>query len=405
MRICMLTSFFLPTIGGVENHVYHISKELQMLGHEITVVHTCYDISSKDGVVVENVEGIETHRLYLGLSGTKIKIYGAPVASTYVNGFLRKCRPIKKSKFIADYILKLNRKKNFSLLHQHDFISNIFTTKKLHKYFPIVITNHTGEYLLFARYFFTRPLLSVLLRHIDALIGPSKELAEVEVLQRKKRSFYIANGCDINEFVPLDQESKNEYKAKLGLPLERKLILCARRWAPTKGVIYFVKAIKEIVKECPKAYFLISGNDYFGYPEYRNMIMNIIDADKLHPYIKLLGDIPHEHMAAYDQVADVVVLPSLMEATSLSGLEAMSCGTPIVGTKVGGIPEIIEDGVSGILVPPRDSKKIAQAVISLINDSKKMTVLGKNARQKVIKEFAWRKVAQKTVGVYEEILQ
>ena len=405
MRICMLTSFFVPTVGGVENHVYHLCKELLLMGHEVTVVHTCYDMNSNELIQVENIDGIEIHRLYLGLSKWNCQIKSFPVLSSYVNGFLRKCRPIFYNRFIAKYILNLHKEKKFDILHQHDFISNIFTTKKLKKYLPIVITNHTGEYLLLDRYMLTKFAIPFLLKHVDALIGPSHELAEVNCLKRGGRAFYIPNGVDIKEFYPLSENEKNKVKEYLDIPLDRILILCARRWAPTKGVIYLVRAIKSIIKKCPTAYFLISGNDYFGYPEYRNMILKEIEEQNIGGNIKLLGDIPHEKMAAYDQIADVVVLPSLLEATSLSGLEAMACGAPVVGSNIGGIPEIIEDGHNGYLVSAKNVVELSDALIKIITDGKSRKNMGEESRKKVESEFTWNIIAKKTENVYLRVLR
>lgn len=404
MRVCMLTSFFIPTVGGVENHVYHLCKELLLMGHEVTVVHTCYDMSSTEQIQIEKIDGIEVHRLYLGLSKWNCQIKNFPIVSSYVNGFLRKCRPIFYNRFIARYILNLHKEKRFDILHQHDFISNLFTTKKLRKYIPVVITNHTGEYLLLNRYMFTKLLIPFLLKHINALIGPSRELAEVKYLEKKGRAFYIPNGVDIQEFYPLSENEKKKIKEYLNVPLDRTLILCARRWAPTKGVIYLVRAIKSIRENCPNAYFLISGNDYFGYPEYRNMILKEIEEQNIAEDIKLLGDIPHEKMAAYDQIADVVVLPSLLEATSLSGLEAMACGASVVGSKVGGIPEIIEDGRNGYLVPAQNVVELADALIKIIKDEKVRKIMGGESRKKVESEFTWQIITKKTMDVYLRVL-
>lgn len=406
MNICMLTSFFLPTIGGVENHVYHLAKELQALGHDVTVVHTCFDIesNSSDKIKVEAIEGIEVHRLYIGVIKFKLKLPYLSSFNSYANGFLRKIRPVCKSKYVAKYIINLHKKKSFDLLHQHDFISNMFATKLLKKYMPVIITNHTGEYLLMDRYKATSIILPMLLRHFDYLIGPSIELADVDYMKRKNRAVYIANGCDIDEFYPIGKDAIREKRLMLGLPTDRKMILCARRWAPTKGVIYLVQSIKYVLEKYPKTIFLISGNDYYGYPEYRKMVLKIIEQDNVGDSIILLGDIPYNRMRDYDQIADIVVLPSILEATSLSGLEAMSCGKPLIGSNVGGIPEIIDDGKTGILVSKEKPKEIAVAINKLLSDEGMVEKFGIQARQKAVEDFSWRVVAKKTESIYKQVV-
>lgn len=405
MRICMLTSFFLPTIGGVENHVYNLCKALQKRGHEVVVVHTCFDIMPKENktVKVENVEGIEVHRLYLGTDATKIQLKHFPIIESYVNGFLRKVRPIRFSSKIAAYIQKLHMEKPFDILHQHDFISNLFTTKKLSRQLPVILTNHTGEFLLLNKHWYTAWTLRYLLSHIAYLLGPSEELCDVPFLQRKRRVSYIPNGVNLNEFEVLSSEAKVALRKEMGYEQNAKLILCARRWAPTKGVIYLVEAIPHVISKWPQAHFLISGNDYYGYPAYRDMIWKIIREQHLEPYITLLGDIPHDHINKYYQVADIVVLPSLMEATSLSGLEAMACGSPLLGTDVGGIPEIIEDGYNGRLVPAKSAKAIAKTLIEMLKNEELLLEQGKNGRRRAEQEFSWDVVAAKNEEVYMQV--
>lgn len=406
MNICMLTSFFLPTIGGVENHVYHLAKELQKLGHDVTVVHTCFDIENNglDDVKVEFVDGIEVHRLYMGVMQFKIKLPFVSSFNSYANGFLRKVRPICKSNYVVKYIVRLHQTKKFDLLHQHDFISNMFATKLLKKYMSVIITNHTGEYLLLDRYKVTSMILPMLLRHFDYLIGPSVELADVDYMKRKNKAVYIANGCDVEEFYPIGKAEIQAKRLLLGLPADRKMVLCARRWAPTKGVIYLVQAIKYVLEKYPQTIFLISGNEYYGYPEYREEILKVIEQDNISTSIILLGDIPYNKMRDYDQIADIVVLPSLLEATSLSGLEAMSCGKPLVGSDVGGIPEIIDDGKTGILVQKENPKEIAIAINSYLNNEDLIEKFGSRARQKAVDEFSWQVVAKKTEKIYKKVI-
>lgn len=404
MNICMLTSFFLPTIGGVENHVYHLSKELQEAGHNVTVVHTCFDIESNGAKTkIEYIDNIEVHRIYIGIMKFKLSIPFLSNINNYINGFLRKIRPIMYSGKIAKYVLKLNETKKFDIIHQHDFISNIFTTKRLSKYKPIVLTNHTGEYLLLEKYKITRLIIPNLVNHLSYLIGPSKDLADVKCM--KKNASYITNGCDINAFYPLVGKDIEEKKIELNIPCNKKIVLCARRWAPTKGVIYLVKAINGIIANHPDTLFLLSGNNYYGYPDYVKSVMDIIESNDIANNIILLGDIPYNKMAAYDQIADIVVLPSVLEATSLSGLEAMSCGKALIGTDVGGIPEIIDDGKTGILVPKCDSDELAKAIDYLLENDDVRERMGFEARKKIELRFSWHVIARETEKIYDKILQ
>ena len=407
MRICMLTSFFLPTIGGVEAHVYHLAKSLQEQGHEVVVVHTCFDIenNSAETFRCESLDGIEVHRLYIGKSRWRLS-EGYVLSSravSYANGFLRKIRPIFQSKRISEYILGLHKKSEFDIVHQHDFISNMFTTKKLSRYLPVVLTNHTGEFLLLNRSPITRLMLRYLLDHLSFLVGPSEELCDVDFLKKRKRVAYIANGVDVNEFIPKTRDEIASMRKEMGYESDVSLVLCARRWAPTKGVIYFAKALKAILAKRSNVRFLISGNDYYGYPEYRKEVFSFIEDQDVRAFVTLLGDIPHAEIQRYYQIADIVVLPSLMEATSLSGLEAMSCGKALLGTNVGGIPEIIEDGRNGRLIRPENSEEIADAIVDMLRDRERLNEMGQYGRGLAVERFSWNQVANKTLVIYEKV--
>lgn len=103
--------------------------------------------------------------------------------------------------------------------------------------------------------------------------------------------------------------------------------------------------------------------------------------------------------------ADISVLPSLAEATSIAGLEAMASGLALVGTNVGGIPTIIYDGVTGLIVPPRDPAALAEALDSLCANSETRKAMGQAARARVEAEFSWPKIAEETRHIYEACLK
>jgi glycosyltransferase involved in cell wall biosynthesis len=106
-------------------------------------------------------------------------------------------------------------------------------------------------------------------------------------------------------------------------------------------------------------------------------------------------------MLHYYQASDLVVLPSLMEATSISGLEAMACGLPLVGTALGGIPALIKDGENGFLVPPRDPEAIYQKVKLLFEDRPLVKSFAAQSRQFVIDNFSWPVITDKVLTKYK----
>ncbi len=109
-------------------------------------------------------------------------------------------------------------------------------------------------------------------------------------------------------------------------------------------------------------------------------------------------------MPEYYAISDLVVLPSLKEATSITGLEAMACGKPLVGTNVGGIPSLIENGKNGFLVPPKNSKKLANAIVQIFHNTNTISAMGAYGKRKAETEFSWQKITERTIEAYERCL-
>ncbi|MGQ9780426.1 MAG: glycogen synthase [Bacillota bacterium] len=115
--------------------------------------------------------------------------------------------------------------------------------------------------------------------------------------------------------------------------------------------------------------------------------------------------VPHEELVELYSHATVFVCPSRYEPFGLINLEAMACGRPVVASRTGGIPEVVADGVTGILVPPGEPRDLADAVSALLADPQRAATMGAAGRRRVEEEFTWEKVARKTLGVYTEAME
>jgi glycosyltransferase involved in cell wall biosynthesis len=158
--------------------------------------------------------------------------------------------------------------------------------------------------------------------------------------------------------------------------------------SPEKGVEFFVEATNEIAKVMPNARFWIVGDGPLrGELERRA-------GDAVH-FLGARDDVPELLHAM-----DVFVMPSLEEAFGIAVVEAMACGLPVVATNVGGLPEVVADKNTGLLVPPRDAGALASAVVKLANDESLRRAFGERGRARAEERFALAQTARQWKTVF-----
>ncbi|RLG21353.1 hypothetical protein DRN74_02200 [Candidatus Micrarchaeota archaeon] len=369
MHIVMATHDFPPKTGGISSHVYDLSRTMVSMGHEVTVITP--DIWANKGK--GKIEGLNTIRLHRATAHW-------PSAMLYI---------IRASRLIN--ALKVD------IVHYHNLLPEALISK-LTKHRPRIFTAHESRFLKMAEKRYNHLLLRWLLHHYDFIIAPSQELINTasSLGFPSKRTMFIPNGVDDKKFNPEIDGTRIRRKYKIG---NKKLILVPRRLVEKNGVVYLVRAIPEIRKHYKNFKVLIAGDG----PE-RSRIQKEALRLNILQHIIFAGNIDYEEMPFYYAAANIVVLPSLKEATSIAGLEAMACGKPLVGTNVGGIPAIIDNNETGLLVPPRDPHSLAEAVIKLLIDNKLSLFFGRKGRQKAIKEFSWKVIAKRTLEVYKRCI-
>ncbi len=215
----------------------------------------------------------------------------------------------------------------------------------------------------------------------DMVVTVSKDLYEYyrkEGVEKGKLEL-LYNGVDIHQYTPR--------KKPLGIKL-----LFVGNFVPRKGIIYLIRAFKEIKKEKPEAELLIAGRRNEKNEYVQQARKESIDG------VKFVDVIDEGDLIGLYQDATMLVHPAVYEAFGMTLVEAMACGTPVIATKVGGIPEVIGD--SGILIEPRSPDSIAKAVLDLLDDEKKYERLAKKGRERVVKLFSWETVAKNLHSLY-----
>lgn len=376
MTILLLTSDFLPNIGGMASHAFELARAHANNGHRVHLLHPVYGEGENR---TEEMEGFTVHRLFIPSQTPRIKHLHYIRAVRAAVGAIHDASPI-------------------DVIHWHDLTPNCWSTWTLRNRFPIVWTNHTSNYLEYCETASGRRKIRAYLHHPDAIISPSLELHAKSAMTGLPgdRLFYIPNGVDTVKFRP--GLSFGVIDKDYGLDITRPVVVCPRRLEPKNGVEYLIRAVPLVRREVPETQFLIVGG---GFPEERARFEALLAEWKEREGVVFTGNVPNTAMPMFYALSQVAVLPSLMEATSISGLESMAAGLPLVGTRVGGIPEIIVEDESGILVEPRSPEQLAREIVRLLRDNALRARLGAGARTRVENVFAWPEIARRTAEVYD----
>jgi len=206
----------------------------------------------------------------------------------------------------------------------------------------------------------------------------------------------VYNSADVDRFKTLPD--KNEAKHDLGLPNKVLVIATVASLTPQKGHKYLLEAAREIISKYPDVRFLLVGDG-----ELKEQLRDLRDKWKLRPQVIFLGarlDIP-KILAA----ADIFVLPSLWEGLGLVLVEAGLAGLPVVASKVDGIVEVIQDGHSGFLVPPKDANALAKAIQALVEEPRLRREMGESGRRVASACFDIKKIIPQITALYNGLLE
>jgi len=292
-------------------------------------------------------------------------------------------------------------RRGVQIVHAYNFYGNVFATPPARLVAPVTIASirDRAPYLTAMQKRVQRyacQFADCILVNADAvkdwLIGDGYDASKISV---------IRNGVDLSRFD--NAPPRSELQRELGLPDGTPLVGVISRLTRLKGLEHFLEAAAMVRARVPNARFLIAGEtspmdrEYLGelqqYAERCGVAESVI-------FTGLRRDVP-----AVLSSLDVSVMPSLNEALSNVVLESMAAGAPTVATRVGGTPEAIADGVTGVLVPPADSRALADAIVHLLHDTRLATHLGAAARARIVDHFSVRRMVRSTEDLYVELLE
>jgi glycosyltransferase involved in cell wall biosynthesis len=236
------------------------------------------------------------------------------------------------------------------------------------------------------------------LREADRLIAVSQASAHFSrsLGFPEKRVAVVPNGVDLSCFN--GKVDAFLMRKELGIG-DKPLVVTASRLIKRKSPDLLVSAFAKVLKVIPDAKLVIAGSGR----EENNLSHQIRDLN-ITDSVSLMGGLAKERVAQLMVAANVFVLPSKAESFGLALLEASAAAVPVVCSNAGGVPEVFQDGFNALLYPPGDDDAMGKAIVHLIQDRELAKKIGANAVE-TAKRFTWEMAAERTLRVYEEVLQ
>ncbi|HXG02282.1 MAG TPA: glycosyltransferase [Candidatus Binatia bacterium] len=262
---------------------------------------------------------------------------------------------------VAPVLARLRRDFAFDVIDAHFAYPDGLAGVLLGRLFrvPVMVTLR-GSIVRLATYATHRPQLRWTLARASAVVSVSRSLRDVAVALGRppERIRVIPNGVDTGRFRPLDRAAA---RAACGLPADRTVLLAVGGVYDGKGHHLVVEALPRLVRRYPDLLYVVVGAERPG-ERYRERLGALAERLGVARHLRLAGPRPPEELPAWYSAADLFCLATRSEGWANCLLEALACGLPVVTTRVGGNPEIVRDGVDGLLVPWGDVAALAEAI-------------------------------------------
>jgi len=384
LNVVLFSASYPPRIGGLETAVARLARELRHSGHHVTVVTNRYPRSLARS---ELVGGIPVRRilfpdLFIPWSAWRggarraaallVPLPLAPFALLRLWLLLRTLRPhVVNMHYLSAPSLYIALLSSLRLLRTRVVVSchgsDLMTAP------PPTGSLAASRWVLSHAHAVTTCSVD-LMGYVDRLAAPTRGQARVVVY----------NGVDADEFAGI---------APFAHP--RPYILSAGRLVETKGGRILIEAFALARARGADCDLIIAG----GGPEEKRLRGLAADLD-IASHVHFVGAVGRARLGALYQGCALFVFPSIQEASGLVALEAMSCSRAVVATRVGGIPETVVDGETGLLTRVADPVDLADKLVALLNDPAPAAAMGRRGRARAVAEFTWQRVAARYLAAY-----
>jgi len=395
--------------GGQGVYICYLAGALQQLGHEVHVVSGPPYPAPPAGVNLHKVEGLnlyETSNLS-SLSSplqalTPLNLY--EIAAVHI-GFFPDIFTFSMRAYFK--LRELLSRERFDVIHDNQTLGyGMLLMKSLGV--PIVATIHHPitvdlaaslaqsdtfrrgiRWTMFYSFLTMQGIVSRRMARVVTVSQSSAEDTARAFKLRKDRVRVVYNGIDTSIFRRLDGVEREP----------NSLVVVGKVEDKTKGIPYLLEAVKLLKGDLDVKVYVVGKQEASeGYGT--NLAQQLGISDR----VIFTGYIGTDELVRLYSSAEIGVTASIYEGFGLPAAEAMSCGTPVIATRAGALPEIVGDDAAGILVPPADPRALAAAIKSLLADKPLRQKMGQAARKRVEDFFSWQAAARKTVEVYRELL-
>lgn len=393
----MLTTSFPAHKQGFQSiFILEIANSIAKKGIDVDVVTPYFKASKKKKK--EKIRKINVHRFkyFLPTSLQVLREGGGIPSNLRRSWFARLQLPF----FLFTYFLKgLKISKKCDIIHSQWSLSGLVGVfiKKITKK-PLLVTVRGSDLNMSLKNPIFKRIIKFVFKNADKIttVGENLKKSILSLGISKEKVALTLNGVNTDLFKKRD---KNKIRKKIGLHQTKKIILLVGWLVKEKGIGYLINSIPNLENKNIQLLLIGEGND-------KKLFKKQIALLKLKNNVFFLGTKSQEELVPYYNAADIFALPSLSEGRPNTILEAMASETPIISTSVGGIPELIINNKTGILIKPKNKIEIANSINKLLKNKKLQTKLGKNARKFIIdNKLNWEGCADKYIKEYKALLK
>ncbi len=294
-------------------------------------------------------------------------------------------------------LYKLLKSRKFDIIHTHAYSAG--TIGRISAFLagvPVIISHNHSVYDYYNKYYhFVEWLLCLITDKIICVSDIVKKFANETQRINAKKLITIHNGID-SEYTVSEKRTSGLRKV-LDIPADHSIICTIAHMEEHKGIKYLLESASLLLQSRNDISFLLVGEGALKEE------LKILSTDlKIEKNVIFTGE--RSNIPEILSLTDIFVLPSLREGMPLTILEAMDCGKPIIATNVGGVPEIVKDGVTGILVSPKDPEALYSAMNELLDDRKRQEKMGRNGKRVCNESFSSKTMVGKIEDLYDFLI-